>query len=201
MKSTLRPIHLIRVLILGLLASQSGLAKGLYVAGLNYPAGSLPSTLCSLAGILPVQVAPGDANGDGKMDAVAAAGCSSQALPVCQHGSIVAPYLNKGDGTFQVRMFSAGDMPSSLRSSAVRDFMHCFSISRDLLYTYAIGSPIVFACTTSNDLRKPPIDLNLLGGDYCCTRLPGHCETASTCIILSHDLNEQCSFSISMSAC
>ncbi len=101
--------------------------RGSYVAGINYPAG--PPTVPTntgywLGGIAPYDVHTGDFNGDGKMDVVVAAECSSS-VPNCSASNelnVVAVYLGNGDGTFQAPILSGPRLPGSLSTLVVGDF-------------------------------------------------------------------------------
>lgn len=105
-----------------------GKGPGVYVAGVNSPAGpptAPTNTGFWIGGISPVEIHYGDINGDGKLDVIAASNCGYNpwflACPPFT-GSVIAVYLNNGDGTFQVPILSSGNLPGELHSLALGDF-------------------------------------------------------------------------------
>lgn len=100
--------------------------RGSFTGAANYPAGApvTPTNTGYLqGGISPVDSAKGDFNGDGKMDVVVLASCSSLNFPTCprENGTVVAVYLNNGDGTFTGPILS-GDLNGEPRAIVVGDF-------------------------------------------------------------------------------
>ena len=128
MKATQRLCYLAILLLVSMSMSARMLAQGIgpYVAGVNYPAGPPPgpsNTGYWLGGISPVEIHYGDVNGDGKSDVIAASNCAYYPFTGCPiNGSIIAVYLNNGDGTFQAPILSGLTLPNSIRSMAVGDF-------------------------------------------------------------------------------
>ena len=122
------PLTLAALALAGLWAMPFASAQdgGNFIAGIDFSAGPpvLPTnTGYFLGGLSPVQALTGDFNGDGKLDVVVAGNCSSGNLPNCPAGgSVVAVYLNNGDGTFQAPILSGAELPPFIRSIAVGDF-------------------------------------------------------------------------------
>ncbi len=104
------------------------LAQGIgpYLAGVNYPAGpptGPTNTYFWLGGVSPVEIHYGDVNADGKLDVIAASTCGYYPFTGCPiNGSVIAVYLNNGDGTFQAPILSGLTLPNRIQSMAVGDF-------------------------------------------------------------------------------